>query len=165
MIRAIIITFTVVAVCLVLLLAFSRFSHHTFYQFTTYQIEQNNEIRTMTWVSKTTGRVDCSELALFKRNQISYGEVIDSFCVDGKDNVSGWVEASYDEWLRERFNKKIVAQSYGRFKDKLGHDSLIYFSNSNHSSDQNILEALVDRIKGKASGWAWVQPSASLPTQ
>ena len=163
--RAAMATFAVAIICVAILFMVSFFSQHAYYQFTTYQIKLGNEDRTMTWVSKTAGRIQCSELEIFKRNQPLVGIVTDAFCVDGKDNVGEWIEATNDEWLKEKFNQKVGSQGYGHFRDKLGNDSLIYFSNANNSGDQNTLEELVRHIKGKVTGWTWVQPSAPLSTQ
>lgn len=144
--------------CMGALFTLSYFSRSIKYQFTTYRVPVHGAIKNMTWVSKVKGRTLCSELTLYKRNFNIDWVVTSSACVDGKDQVDRFLDASYDVWLKEKFDQRRLAQAYSTFKDFAGNQSLLYFSESDQSFDRAMLEDIAERFKGKASGWKIIQP-------
>ena len=131
------------------------------YQFTTYKISLQDELKDMTWVSKANGRSRCSDLAIYKRCFNPSWVVTESFYVGGKDRISQFLDVSYNEWLKEKFNKKASAQVYCYFKDIGRNESLIYFSNPPHGLDPKNFEEVALYFKSKASGWTMVYPRKS----
>lgn len=136
----------------------SYFSRSMKYQFTTYKIPAHGSIKNMTWISKVKGRTRCSELTYYKRNFDIDWFVTESMCVDGKDRISQFLDASYDQWLKEKFDQTMQAQAYLYFKDIAGNESLLYFSEPDQSLNRTMLEEIAGRFKGKASGWKIIQP-------
>ncbi len=144
--------------CTGVLFTLSYLSRPIKYQFTTYRVPAHGGVKNMTWVSKVKGRTRCSELALYKRNFNVDWPVTDSVCVGGKDQVDRFLDASYDEWLKEKFDQKVNAQAYSYFKDIAGDESLLYFSEADQSLDRVMLEEIAERFKGKASSWKIIRP-------
>lgn len=122
------------------------------YQFTTYQISSNNN-KNMVWISKVSGRTQCSELSLYKKLINAQWILIDSVCVDGKDRANNFIEADHDTWLKDKFNDKQFSQAYAHFRDKNKNDSLIYFSNPNNTTDEISLRDIASFFKDRISDW------------
>lgn len=142
-----------ISIFAVILTILSYVSRKTYYQFTTYKVMSHGQERNITWATKIDSRAGCSDLMIYKRHIYPDWLVIDSFCVAGSDQVGQFIDANYDEWLRTKFQKKILAQTYAYFKDSAKNESLIYFSDSD-----GLLDEIATRLYGKMSGWMVIQP-------
>ena len=134
-------------------------ANHNVYQFTTYaHIRHESEEKEIVWVSKVGGRTICHDLGIYKRLVNPEWAVIDSTCVDGKEEVSELLKINYDTWFRGKFEERKQSQFYAHFRDRNKNDSLIYFSSPRQDSDQKTLQQTSAFFEGKGSNWRIVQP-------
>ena len=132
-------------------------SKRNIYHFTTYKISFENHEKIMTWVSKASGRSECSELAVYKRNFSSAWIEMESSCVQGNDLADHFLDVSYDDWLRGKFDKERASEPYSYFRDGSRNPSLIYFSDMDPLSSQGLLEKIGSQYKNVLSDWVLIR--------
>jgi len=142
----------------------SILTKHTYYQFSSFDVSVDGRQKSLIWISKTDGRIECSKLEIYKRNFDTKWSLSESSCVDGSKEVPGLTSVTYDEWLRGRFAGAHLSQAYIYFKDIDSNQNIIYFSDPG-DLDPQILAQIGDGLKSVLT-WSIVQPvGASIQTR